>query len=93
MTPWAGFWAMVGGSVGALGTYVLYKAGVLGFGSDLAEAFWGAIIAFCLDAAVSVGVTFVTDPKTAWRPRRSARGAPTAAGTARRSSSRSRCWG
>jgi solute:Na+ symporter, SSS family len=63
MTPWAGFWGMVAGSVGALGTYVLYKAGVLAFGSDLAEAFWGAIIAFCLDAAVSVGVTFVTEPK------------------------------
>jgi SSS family solute:Na+ symporter len=63
MTPWAGFWGMVAGSVGALGTYVLYKAGVLAFGSDLAEAFWGAIVAFCLDAAVSVGVTFVTEPK------------------------------
>src|SRR4051794_39157534 len=63
MTPWAGFWGMVAGSVGALGTYVLYKAGALAFGSDLAEAFWGAIVAFCLDAAVSVGVTFVTEPK------------------------------
>jgi solute:Na+ symporter, SSS family len=63
MTPWAGFWGMVAGSIGALGTYILYKAGVLAFGSDLAEAFWGAIIAFCLDAAVSVAVTFVTDPK------------------------------
>jgi hypothetical protein len=31
---------MVAGSVGALGTYLLYKAGVLNFGSDLAEAFW-----------------------------------------------------
>jgi solute:Na+ symporter, SSS family len=63
MTPWAGFWGMVAGSVGALGTYVLYKTGVWHFGSDLAEAFWGAIIAFSLDAAVSVGVTFVTKPK------------------------------
>jgi SSS family solute:Na+ symporter len=63
MTPWAGFWGMVAGSVGALGTYILYKAGALSFGSDLAEAFWGAIIAFSLDAIVSVGVTFVTKPK------------------------------
>ena len=63
MTPWAGFWGMVAGSIGALGAYVLYKTGVLPFGSDLAEAFWGAIIAFCLDAVVSVGVTFVTEPK------------------------------
>jgi SSS family solute:Na+ symporter len=63
MTPWAGFWGMVAGSVGALGTYLLYKAGVLDFGSDLAEAFWGAIIAFSLDAIVSVAVTFVTQPR------------------------------
>jgi solute:Na+ symporter, SSS family len=54
---------MVAGSIGALATYVLYKTGVLPFGSDLAEAFWGAINAFCLDAVVSVGVTFVTEPK------------------------------
>jgi SSS family solute:Na+ symporter len=63
MTPWAGFWGMVAGSVGALGTYLLYKGDVLSFGSDLAQAFWGAIIAFVLDAIVSVGVTFVTEPR------------------------------
>jgi solute:Na+ symporter, SSS family len=63
MTPWAGFWGMVAGSLGALGTYLLYKAGVIHFGSDLAEAFWGAIIAFVLDAVVSVGVSFLTRPK------------------------------
>jgi SSS family solute:Na+ symporter len=63
MTPWAGFWGMVAGSIGALGTYLLYKADVLSFGSDLAEAFWGAIVAFVLDAVVSVGVTFVTQPR------------------------------
>jgi solute:Na+ symporter, SSS family len=63
MTPWAGFWGMVAGSLGALGTYLLYKAGVIHFGSDLAEAFWGAIIAFVLDAVVSVGVSFITRPK------------------------------
>jgi SSS family solute:Na+ symporter len=63
MTPWAGFWGMVAGSLGALGTYVLYKTGTLSFGSDLAEAFWGAIVAFTLDALVSVGVTFVTRPR------------------------------
>jgi solute:Na+ symporter, SSS family len=63
MTPWAGFWGMVAGSLGALGTYLLYKAGVVAFGSDLAEAFWGAIIAFSLDALVTVGVTLVTKPR------------------------------
>ena len=63
MTPWAGFWGMVAGSLGALGTYVLYKADVLAFGSDLAQAFWGAIVAFVLDAVVTVAVTFVTKPR------------------------------
>jgi SSS family solute:Na+ symporter len=63
MTPAAGFWGMVAGTAGALATYVLYKAGVWHFGSDLAEAFWGAIIGFSVDAIVSVGVTLVTAPK------------------------------
>jgi SSS family solute:Na+ symporter len=63
MTPWAGFWGMVAGSAGALGTYVLYKTGAIAFGSDLAEAFWAAIIAFTLDALVTVAVTLVTKPR------------------------------
>ena len=63
MTPAAGLWGMVAGSIGALGTYLLYKGGVLDFGSDLAEAFWGAIIAFLLDAIVTVGVTLVTESR------------------------------
>jgi SSS family solute:Na+ symporter len=63
MTPWAGFWGMAAGSVGALGTYILYKTGVQSFGSDLAEAFWAAIVAFTLDTLVTVGVTFVTKPR------------------------------
>jgi solute:Na+ symporter, SSS family len=62
-SPAAGFWGMVAGSVGALGTYVLYKTDVIGFGSDLAEAFWGAIVAFVLDAIVTVIVTLFTQPK------------------------------
>jgi SSS family solute:Na+ symporter len=63
MSPWAGFWGMVAGSAAALGTYLLYKAGTLGFGSDLAEAFWGAFIAFAVDAVVSVAVTPFTAPR------------------------------
>jgi SSS family solute:Na+ symporter len=63
MTPWAGFWGMVAGSVGALGTYVLYKTGSLAFGTDLDEAFWAAIVAFSLDAIVTLGVTLVTEPR------------------------------
>jgi SSS family solute:Na+ symporter len=63
MTPAAGLWGMVAGSIGALGTYLLYKADVLAFGSDLSEAFWGAIVAFLLDAIVTVVVTFATEPR------------------------------
>jgi SSS family solute:Na+ symporter len=63
MTPWAGFWGMVAGSAAALATYLLYKTGTIGFGSDLAEAFWGAFIAFAVDAVVSVVVTFFTEPR------------------------------
>jgi SSS family solute:Na+ symporter len=63
MTPWAGFWGMVAGSVGALGTYVLYKTGSLAFATDLDEAFWAAIVAFSLDAIVTLCVTLVTEPR------------------------------
>jgi SSS family solute:Na+ symporter len=54
---------MVAGSIAALATYLLYKAGTVGFGSDLAEAFWGAFLAFAVDAVVSVVVTFFTEPR------------------------------
>ena len=63
MTPWAGFWGLLAGTVGATITYVLYKAGVLDFGTDLNASFWGAGLAFVLDVIVSVAVTFVTAPK------------------------------
>ena len=101
MTPAAGFWGMVAGSIGALGTYLLYKGGVLDFGSDLSEAFWGAIIAFVLDAIVSVGVTLrdraaagrasCRASSTAWPTRTTPGPRPTPAGTARRRCSPSRC--
>ena len=37
MTPAAGLWGMVAGSIGALGDVPALQAGVLSFGSDLAE--------------------------------------------------------
>ena len=42
---------------------MLYRTGSLAFGSDLDEAFWAAIVAFSVDAIVSVGVTLVTEPR------------------------------
>jgi SSS family solute:Na+ symporter len=63
VTPKAGFWGLVVGTFAALITYVLYKAGVVNFGSDLSESFWGAGIAFVSDALVTVAVTLRTQPK------------------------------
>jgi solute:Na+ symporter, SSS family len=64
MTPAAGFWGLVAGTVAALITYIGYKfTGWFDFGSDLDESFWGAGSAFVIDAAVSILVTLVTRPK------------------------------
>ena len=63
MTAWAGFFGLVSGTLAALMTYLLYKGGVLKFGSDLDESFWGAGIAFVTVMIVSVVVTLFTTPK------------------------------
>jgi SSS family solute:Na+ symporter len=62
-TPWAGFFGLVTGTLGALVTSVLYKVGVVKFGSDLDESFWGAGIAFVLVVVTAVVVTLFTEPK------------------------------
>ncbi len=41
----------------------IYKAGLVGFGTELNASFWGAGIAFAVDMVVSVVVTLVTTPK------------------------------
>jgi solute:Na+ symporter, SSS family len=63
MTPAAGLWGLVAGTVTAAATFVLYKLGAISFGSDLAESMWGAGLAFAVDAVVSVAVTMRTRPK------------------------------
>jgi len=63
MTPAAGFWGIVTGTLSSLATWILHKAGVVSFGSDLAESFWGAGIGFAADLIVSAMVTLVTAPK------------------------------
>jgi solute:Na+ symporter, SSS family len=62
-TPWAGFWGLIAGFFGAFITHELYSWGTLDLGSQLAASFWGAIIAFAADAAVTVGVSLITAPK------------------------------
>jgi SSS family solute:Na+ symporter len=63
MTPAAGLWGLIAGTVAAALTFVLYKAKVIHFGSDLAESMVGASLAFVVDAVVSVAVTLRTTPK------------------------------
>jgi solute:Na+ symporter, SSS family len=63
MTPAAGLWGLIVGTIFAAGTFILYKAKVIGFGSDLAESMWGAGLAFVSDAVVTVLVTLRTQPK------------------------------
>jgi SSS family solute:Na+ symporter len=63
MTPAAGFWGLLAGTAGAAAAYYANTWGLIDLGSDQAAAFWGAITAFLADAIVSVGVTFITQPK------------------------------
>ncbi|MCW2642796.1 MAG: Na+/galactose cotransporter [Dactylosporangium sp.] len=63
MSAWAGFFGLLSGTLTAITTYLLYRAGVLHFGSDLDESFWGAGIAFVTVMVVSVIVTLFTTPK------------------------------
>jgi SSS family solute:Na+ symporter len=63
MTPAAGLWGLVAGTIAAATTFILYKANAVSFGSDLAESMWGAGLAFVVDAVVTVLVTARTQPK------------------------------
>ena len=60
----AGFWGILVGTIGAVGTYVLYKwGGVLEFRSDLHESFWGGIVAFIFGGITIVVVSLRQQPK------------------------------
>ena len=63
MTAWAGFSALLGGTLGALATYLLYKADVVSFRTDLEETFWGSGVAFVVASVLAVGVSMFTQPK------------------------------
>jgi SSS family solute:Na+ symporter len=62
-TPWAGFFGLIAGMLGAFVTHELYSTGAVDLGSELAASFWGAIIAFVADAVVTVLVSLVTPQK------------------------------
>jgi len=63
MTPWAGFWGLLAGTLGAAAAHFAHVWEIVNLGSDQAAAFWGAIAAFVADALVTVIVTLVTTPK------------------------------
>jgi len=63
MTPWAGFWGLLAGTLGAIAAHYANSWGWVDLGSDQAAAFWGACAAFAADAIVTVLVTMVTKPK------------------------------
>jgi SSS family solute:Na+ symporter len=62
-TPWAGFWGLIAGFLGAFVTHQLTSSGTIDLGSELAASFWGAVVAFIADAVVTVGVSLITKPK------------------------------
>jgi SSS family solute:Na+ symporter len=63
MTPAAGFWGLIAGTITAAGLFIGYKAGWINFGSDLDQSMWGAGSAFVVDAVVTVLVSMRTKPK------------------------------
>jgi SSS family solute:Na+ symporter len=64
MTSTAALLGLIAGTLTALTAYVGYKfTGWFSFGSDLDESFWGAGLAFVVDALVTVVVTYATKPK------------------------------
>jgi SSS family solute:Na+ symporter len=63
MTPAAGFWGLIAGTITAAGLFIAYKASWIAFGSDLDESMWGAGMAFVVDAVVTVAVSLRTTPK------------------------------
>jgi solute:Na+ symporter, SSS family len=63
MSPWAGFWSLLSGTVASLILYVLHVTKVYAFNSDLEESFWGAGLAFVMALAVAYFVTLATRAK------------------------------
>ena len=63
MTPWAGLYGLIAGTLGAAVAHYANKWGAVDLGSDQAAAFWGACAAFVADAVVTVIVSMFTQPK------------------------------
>jgi SSS family solute:Na+ symporter len=65
-TPWGGFWGLLVGILTAAGHYILYRANIIHYHSDMAANFYQAIWAWSADFVVTIGVSLFTkkrDPK------------------------------
>lgn len=62
MTPWAGFWGLLSGTVAAAGVWIAGATQDI-FRSSFQQAMWMGIVAAAVDLVVSVGVSWVTTPK------------------------------
>ena len=56
-SPSSGFWTILVGTIASIMVYVLYRAGVLHFRSDLHESLWGGIVSFAAGALTMVLVS------------------------------------
>jgi SSS family solute:Na+ symporter len=63
-TAWGGFCGLIAGTAGAFITHELASNGVIHIGTQIAQSFWGAMVAFAADAVVTVAVSLATQPKT-----------------------------
>ena len=77
-TPWAGFWGLLAGTVGAavahfaftgldIGSWDVSGAAGCTIESTQSQNFYGAVVAFVADAVVTVAVTLVTAAETGTR--------------------------
>ena len=62
-TPWGGFWGLLVGILAAAGHFILYKAGLLHYASEMGANFYQAWWAWLTDFVVTIGVSLVTRKK------------------------------
>ncbi|MEB3371267.1 sodium:solute symporter family protein [Saccharopolyspora sp. S2-29] len=63
MTPWAGFFSLVLGTITAVTVVILHKTELVHFQGDQAAALWGGTCTLIVGTVVAVAVTLVTKPK------------------------------
>ncbi len=63
MTPQAGFWGLLAGTVAPIVFYTMYKLGIVPISADQGANMMGSVIAFVVDAGVSIPISLATTPK------------------------------